>query len=173
VTVYRRIVKPEVIDFLAKADQTFKLGQRERIILGLLAQHDSLTARELSGALDLASVDLLHAWLKRVLEWGLVKSAGRTQATRYFIVPGLLTSLDFVRGTTLKRIETHRLLALIVEDVGRYPRSKIGEIHPRIGLEIARSRLRRGIEQLVKTGALLPDGARSSTRYCVPNLVKK
>ena len=41
VTVRRRILKPEVIDFIAKADQTYQLTQRERIALGLLAQHDA------------------------------------------------------------------------------------------------------------------------------------
>ena len=48
VTVWRRIHAPEVIDFIAKADQTYQLTQRERIALGLLAQHDALTARELA-----------------------------------------------------------------------------------------------------------------------------
>jgi len=168
VTVRRRILKPEVIDFIAKADQTYQLTQRERIALGLLAQHDALTARELTSALELASVDALQPWIKRLLEWDLVQSAGRTQATRYFIDPNLLRNLNFVGGTTLKRIEPHRLSALIVEDVGRYPRSKIGDIHQRIGLEVPRSRIRRGIEQLVKDGKRQSGGVRSGTRYCLP-----
>lgn len=168
VTVRRRILKPEVIDFIAKADQTYQLTQRERIALGLLAQHDALTARELAGTLELPTVDALQPWLKRLLEWRLVHSAGRTQATRYFIDPALLRNLDFVGGTTLKRIEPHRLLALIVEDVGRYPQSKIGDIHQRIGLEIPRSRIRRGIEQLVKDDKLRSEGVRSGTRYRLP-----
>jgi len=168
VTVRRRILKPEVIDFIAKADQTYQLTQRERIALGLLAQHDALTARELTKTLELATVDAVQPWLKRLLEWHLVKSTGRTQATRYFIDPGLLRNLDFVGGTTLKRIEPHRLLALIVEDVGRYPQSKIGDIHQRIGLEIPRSRIRRGIEQLVKSDKLQSEGVRSGTRYRLP-----
>jgi ATP-dependent DNA helicase RecG len=37
VTVRRRIIKPEVIDFIAKAGQIYQLTQRERIALGLLA----------------------------------------------------------------------------------------------------------------------------------------
>ncbi|HRI91677.1 MAG TPA: ATP-binding protein [Accumulibacter sp.] len=168
VTVRRRILKPEVIDFIAKADQTYQLTQRERIALGLLAQHDALTARELTKTLELATVDAVQPWLKRLLEWHLVQSTGRTQATRYFIDPGLLRNLDFVGGTTLKRIEPHRLLALIVEDVGRYPQSKIGDIHQRIGLEIPRSRIRRGIEQLVKSDKLQSEGVRSGTRYRLP-----
>jgi ATP-dependent DNA helicase RecG len=167
VTIRRRILKPEVIDFIAKADQTYQLTQRERIALGLLAQHDSLTARELAARLELPTADALQPWLKRLVDWQLVQSAGRTQATRYFVEPALLRSLDFVGGTTLKRIEPHRLLALIVEDVGRYPNTKIGDIHQRIGLEIPRSRIRRGVEQLVREGKLLQKGVRSGTRYCL------
>lgn len=168
VTVRRRILKPEVIDFIAKADQTYQLTQRERIALGLLAQHDAMTARELAAVLELPSVEALQPWIKRLLEWDLIQSAGRTQATRYFVDPGLLRTLNFVGGTTLKRIEPHRLAALIVEDVGRYPKSKIGDIHERIGLEIPRSRIRRGIEQLVKDGKLMAEGVKSGTRYRLP-----
>ena len=165
VTVRRRILKPEVIDFIAKADQTYQLTQRERIALGLLAQHDALTARELANSLELPTVEMLQPWLKRLLDWQLVQSAGRTQATRYYVDPALLRNLDFVGGTTLKRIEPHRLLALIVEDVGRYPQSRIGDIHQRIGLEIPRSRIRRAIEQLVKDSKLQQEGVRSGTHY--------
>lgn len=168
VTVRRRILKPEIIDFIAKADQTYQLTQRERIALGLLVQHDALTARELAAKLELPTVDVLQPWLKRLLDWQLVQSAGRTQATRYFVDPALLRSLDFAGATTLKRIEPHRLLALIIEDVRRYPQSKIGDIHQRIGPEIPRSRIRRSVEQLVKNGKLCQEGVRSGTRYRLP-----
>jgi ATP-dependent DNA helicase RecG len=168
VTVRRRILKPDVIDFIAKADQTYQLTQRERITLGLLAQREALSARELTAALELSSVDALQPWLSRLVEWEIVRSIGRTQATRYYIDPTLLRSLDFVGGTTLKRIEPHRLLALIVEDVRHYPLSKISDIHQRIGLEIPRSRIRRSIEQLVNDGKLQPEGVRSGTRYRLP-----
>lgn len=94
-----------------------------------------------------------------------MRSVGRTQATRYFIDPELLRSLDFSASTTLKRIEPHRLMALIVEDVGRYPFAKISEIHQRIGVEIPRSRIRRSLEQLVREGTLHQEGVRSGTRY--------
>lgn len=168
VTVRRRILKPEVVDFMAKADQTYHLTQRERITLGLLAQKDAVTARELAAALELPSVEALQPWLKRLLDWQLVQSAGRTQATRYFVDPGLLRSLEFPGQTTLKRIEPHRLMALIVEDVGRYPDTKVGDIHRRVGLEIPRSRVRRAVAQLVKEGALSQEGVRSGTRYRLP-----
>lgn len=168
VTVRRRILVPRVIDFIAKADQTHQLTQRERITLGLLAQQEAMTARELVAALELPTVEALAPWLKRLLDWQLVLSSGRTQAMRYFVAPGLLRSLNFTGGTTLKRIEPHRLEALVLEDVGRYPNTKMGDIHQRIGLEIPRSRVRRTVEQLVREGQLHQEGVRNGTRYRLP-----
>ncbi len=165
VTVHRRILAPRVIDFIAKADQTHQLSQRERITLGLLAQQEAMTARELAKALELPTVEALAPWLKRLLDWQLVQSSGRTQAMRYFVAPDLLRSLNFTGGTTLKRIEPHRLEALVLEDVGRYPDTKMGDIHQRIGLEIPRSRVRRTVEQLVREGKLHQQGVLSGTRY--------
>ncbi len=167
VTVRRRILKPRVIDFIAKADQAFQLTQRERIALGLLAQHEALTARELAHSLELPSVDALQPWLKRLIDWNLVQSTGRTQATRCFIDPEVLRSLDFASTTPLKRIEPHRLAALLFEDVARYPRSKLGEIHVRIGPEIPRYQIRRAIGGLVKAGKLHMEGVRNGARYTV------
>lgn len=165
VTVRRRILKPEVIDFIAKADQTYQLTQRERIALGLLAQHDALTARELANTLELATVEAVQPWLKRLLEWHLVHSAGRTQATRYFVDPGLLRSLDFAGETTLKRIEPHRLAALILEDLQRYPQSAISDIRQRIGEEIHPKQVKRALEDLIGKGTVRFEGDNRWRRY--------
>ena len=54
---------------------TYQLTQRERIALGLLAQHDALTARELVTSLELPSVEALQPWLKAPT--GLAVSAKR------------------------------------------------------------------------------------------------
>ncbi|WP_366525967.1 ATP-binding protein [Ferrovum sp.] len=165
VTVRRRILKPEVIDFIAKADQTYQLTQRERIALGLLAQHDALTARELAITLELSSVEALRPWLKRLLDWDLVQSAGRTQATRYFVAPGLLRNLNFTGETTLKRIEPHRLAALVLEDLQRYPKSAIGDIHKRVGGEIHPKQVKRALEELIERGAVRFEGNNRWRRY--------
>ncbi len=165
VTVRRRILKPEVIDFIAKADQTYQLTQRERITLGLLAQRDAMTARELVATLELAAVEALHPWLSRLTDWGIVCSAGRTQATRYFVDPQLLRSLKFSTETTLKRIEPHRLSALILEDLRRYPRSAIGDIHQRIGAEINPRQIKRALDALNSRGEVLFEGNRRWRRY--------
>lgn len=165
VTVYRRILKPEVMDFIAKADETFQLSQRERIALGLLAQHDALTARELVASLELPSADALQPWLRRLLEWRLVHSAGRTQATRYFVDPILLRSLNFKGETTLKRIEPHRLSALVLEDLRSYPESAISDVHQRIGGEIHVKQVKRALEVLIEQNVVRFEGNNRWRRY--------
>ncbi|MSN25486.1 MAG: ATP-dependent DNA helicase [Geobacter sp.] len=165
VTVRRRILKPQIIDFIAKADQTFQLTQRERIALGLLAQHEALTARELTKALELSSVDALNPWITRLLSWGLVLSSGKTQATRYFVDPNVLRRLEFTTPTSLKRIEPHRLQALVVEDLSRYPRSAGGEINKRIGEEIPYKQVKRAIDALIAAEQVLFEGDKRGRRY--------
>ena len=165
VTIRRRIMAPKVIDFIAKADQAYPLTQRERITLGLLAQHEAMTARELGAALELPTVDALSPWLRRLLEWQLVRSAGRTQATRYFIAPELLQALDFRATTTLKRIEPHRLAALVLEDLQRYPGSAISAVHQRVGAEIHPKQVKRAVDELIARGAVRFEGDKRWRRY--------
>lgn len=169
VTVHRRILKAETIDLMAKANHSFQLYQRETICLGLLAQAEHLSARDLVSALMLDDVDALRPWLGRLLELGLVKSTGRTKATRYFIDPDVLRSLAMPTTTTLGRIEPHRLDALIIEDLGRYPRSKIGDINARIGPEIPRHRLKRALDTLAKAARVAFEGERKARVYWLPD----
>ena len=165
VTVRRRILKPEVIDFVAQADQTHGLTQRERITLGLLAQRDSITSRELVQALELSGADALQPWLKRLLAWGLVQHSGRTQATRYFVAPALLRSRGLAPATTLQRIEPHRLAELVLEDLRRYPGSAIGDVHRRVGTEIHRRQIKRTMDAHVEQGRVRHEGENRGRRY--------
>lgn len=158
-------VEQQVLAFITNAGETYPLTQGERIGLGLPAQHETLTARELSAKLELNHDDPLRAWLDRPCEWGLVGQSGRTQATRYFVQPELLRSLAFPAVTTLKRIEDHRLQALVLEGLGRYPQSAIGDIHKRIGTEIARRRLQGMLAKLLDGGQIRIQGGRQRARY--------
>ena len=165
VTIQRRIAKPEVMRLLTTADERFQLTQRERITLGVLAQSEGMTARELGGVLETDGAQELAVWLGRLQTLALVQRSGRTQGTRYFVDPALLRDADLKIPTTLLRIEPHRLLELVREDVRRYPLSKIGEISGRIGLEVNRSQLKRTLAELVSLGAVVMTGERSAARY--------
>ncbi|WP_455232599.1 ATP-binding protein [Geopseudomonas aromaticivorans] len=165
VTLTRSAPDRQVLAFIAQASESYPLTQRERITLGLLAQHEALTAKELVEHLELAHADQLRPWLERLCKWELVLQSGRTQATRYFVQPELLRTLAFPAVTTLKRIEDHRLRALVLEDLQRYPGSAIGEINLRIGEEIPRRRLRTMLGNLVKDEAVRAEGKLKGTRY--------
>jgi len=165
VTLEKRIIKPEMIEFVEKADKAFQLSQKEMISLGLIAQHGSLSALEFSKTLALEGQERIRNWLGRLLEYGLIKSRGKTRGVQYFVPSEILQKMDFKGKTTLKRIESHRLEELIRHDIELYPNSKFGQIHQRIGKEIPVSRLKRSISNLVKSGVLNRSGTTNAARY--------
>lgn len=165
VTIQRRIVRPEVLHLMSDAEARFQLTQRERITLGVLAQSEGMTARELVASLETGGAHALEGWLGRLADLGLISSAGRTRGTRYFVNPAVLVQSGVKLATSLKRIEQHRLLELMREDLRRYPGAKIGEIGSRIGPEINRSQLRRALKRLVDAGEVVMKGQRATARY--------
>jgi ATP-dependent DNA helicase RecG len=171
VTVGRRVLRPAVIRLMADVDARYQLRQRERITLGLLmASADGLTARELANRLELGGTDELRAaWLGRLLDWGLVESAGKTQATRYFVSPLLLKGEGLDGQTTLKRVEPHRLRALIVEDLARYAGSSSADVLRRTAPELAQRTIRRALEELVEQGQVRFEGDKRWRRYWLIN----
>lgn len=152
VTVPRRVVQPGVIRLLAEADQRCRLSQRERIAFALLGQTEGLSAAELAEKLELADPAALRPWLGRLLDSGLVEQTGRTKATRYYVPPALLRAAGLDQVTTLKRIQPHRLRALIREDLERFPNSSAKEVHRRVGPEIPERTFRRALEALISAG---------------------
>jgi predicted HTH transcriptional regulator len=77
----------------------------------------------------------------------------------------LLRSLQFTGETTLKRIEPRRLAALVLEDLQRYPRSAISDIHQRVGGEIHPKQVKRALEELIERGEVRFEGNKRWRRY--------
>ncbi len=167
VVVPRRVVHPGVVRLITEADQRHLLTQRERITLGLLAQTEGLTAAELVQRLGLADAGQLRSWLGDLVDRGLVEQTGRTRATAYFVPPELLRAAGLDGRTTLRRVQPHRLRALIVEDLERYPRSSSSEVHQRVGPEIPPRTLGRALKELVDGGRVVAEGERRWRRYSV------
>ncbi len=165
VTIQRRIAKPDVMRLVGEADERFHLSQRERISLGLLAQTEGLTAKEMGVLLETENADELDVWIGRLQTLALVKTTGRTKGTRYYVDPNLLRHAELKLPTTLLRIEPHRLRALILEDLARYPGSSSTEINQRIGLEISTKTVKRALDDLENTGQVLHEGERRWRRY--------
>jgi ATP-dependent DNA helicase RecG len=165
VTIQRRIVKPEVMRLMAEADDRFQLTQRERITLGALAQTEGMTARELAAVLETTEGEGLQPWLGRLMDSGLVQTSGRTSGTRYFVSPDWLRGSRLDHKTTLSRITPHRLRALILEDLARYPDSSGADINRRTGAEISARTVRRALEDLAEAGQVTYSGERRWRRY--------
>ncbi len=165
VTVPRRVLHPGVIRLVGEANQRHQLTQRERITLGLLAQTEGLTGAELVQRLSLAEAGELRTWLGRLVELVLVAQVGRSRATRYFVPPELLRASGLDAQTTLRRVQPHRLRALIVEDLERYPDSSSSEVHRRVGPEVPERTFRRCLRELVDGGQVEATGKTRMTRY--------
>lgn len=173
VTIRKRIVNQEIINFIDKANQEYQLNTKELISLGLIAQHGTLTAIEMSKILGLQIDEAIKNWFGRSLEFGLVRAKGKTKGTTYFIDPNLLKKLNFQGKTTLRRIETHRLKELILEDLRIYGESSIGDIHRRIGKEIHLRSIRSQISNLITEGQISKKGEKRGTKYLLTIFFKK
>jgi len=165
VTIYRRIVKTEIVRLIAKANEEYQLRQKEVISLGLIAQHTSLSALELTKRLNIKDVQGIRTWLGRLIEFGLVESKGKTKGTEYSINPAYLRRLNYKGKTDLTKIAPHRLRELILADLEIYQTAPIRDIHERIGKEISDRKIKRQIDALIKEGKVHKIGANNHTRY--------
>ena len=165
ITIQRRIEKPEVMRLVSDADTRFQLTQRERITLGVLAQTEGMTAKELGVLLETAGGDELIIWLGRLLDLALVHTTGKTSGMRYFVAPDYLRGARLDQKTTLSRIAPHRLQALILEDLARYPDSSNTDINRRIGVEISAKTVKRALDELANLGQVTHTGERRWRRY--------
>jgi ATP-dependent DNA helicase RecG len=96
---------------------------------------------------------------------GLIEQSGRTNATRYFVPPALLREAGLDALTTLTRVQPHRLRALILEDLERFPESSKSDVWRRVGPEIPERTFRRALEQLVDSGEVVTTGEKRWRRY--------
>ncbi len=165
VVVPRRVVHPGVIRLLTQADERFQLTQRERIALALIAQGDGVSTSDLVNRLALDDARQLRSWVARLCDIGLVEQAGRTRPTRYFVPPAILRSAGLDLKTTLSRVQPHRLRALILEDLQRFPDSGRHDIHRRIGSEIHEKAVSRMLTELVAEGVVVAEGERRWRKY--------
>ena len=172
VSVDRRIIRPEMIDLIARVDESYQLTQRERISLGLIAQHGSLTALEFSKRLAFDDGTRIRKWLGRLEKERIVLSRGRTRGKEYRVNPEILRGANFKGPTPLKAIAPHRIRELVLADLTTYapnPAKAIGivDIHARVGKEIPRHKVKRALDRLIREGVVTTVGERRYRRYAL------
>lgn len=169
VKVYRRIHNPQVLELMDFADKHYQLRQKQKICLGLIAMHESVTAKELERLLELDNSDDLRPWLQPLIKQGLVISSKvRSRGIEYRVNSVLLRNAEFKGVTTLKRIEDYRLKELIIEDLKLYKEAKLSEIRERIGTEITVKRIKTQLLKLEEEGIV---GRRGSNRWTTYYLI--
>lgn len=167
VTVSKRIINREGIRLMDLVNQKFQLKSRELISLGLIAQHNLLTAIEFSNILGLKEQNAVRDWLGRLTDLGLVQSKGRTKGKAYFISPEVLQQADFKGITNLKKIEPLRLRELITEVMRTYGECSISAINKRIGVEIPEHQIRTQLRILLTEGKISSKGERRGRKYFI------
>jgi len=150
-----------------KANKNYQLRPKEIISLGLVAQHNTLSAIEFSKILGLKEPNSIRTWMGRLIEKNLIQTKGKTKGMEYFVNADLLKKLDYKGTTNLKKIETHRLRELIRQDIEIYSKSSIGDIQKRIGPEISLHKIRKELNHLLEEGVICKEGVVRWTRYFI------
>lgn len=167
VTVNKNIVSKEVSRLMSRMKDEYSLSQKEIIALGIITQNSSISSIELSKKLGLRNKENsgLKYWINKLIDYGIVLSKGKTKAREYFINPKVLKQLDFKGKTDLKKIESHRLEELILEDLKIYQPCSITQIHERIGKEISRKKVKRHLDKLIEDNKIKAEGVNRWRKY--------
>lgn len=167
-TISKRISKTEIVSLINRANEEFQLNSKELISLGLIAQHNSITALQFSKELNLPDTpNVVSNWLGRLTELELIISKGKTKGTEYLVNPDFLKKVNFKGKTNLKRIENHRLEELIYQDVKIYGPTPIRDIHIRIGKEISKNIIQKALKAMCLKGVLDSQGVLKGTKYFI------
>lgn len=165
-TINKRISKTEIVSLINRANAEFALNSKELISMGLIAQHNSISAIQFSKELNLPDApNVLASWLGRLVDLNLIILKGKTKGTEYLVNPAFLKKINFKGKTNLNRIENHRLEELIYQDVKIYQPTSLGEIHERIGKELPYNKVRKTIYKIVDDGKIFSKGIKAGTKY--------
>jgi len=167
-TIHKRISKTEIVSLINRANEEFQLNSKELISLGLIAQHNSISAIQFSKELNLPDTpNVVTNWLGKLTELELVNTKGKTKATEYLVNPEFLKKVNFKGITNLKRIENHRLEELIYQDVKIYGPTPVRDIHIRIGEEISKNVIQKALKAMCFKGVLESEGVLKGTKYFI------
>ena len=164
VTQYSKIMDEEsvlIIDFIAK---NYQLSQKEFIVLGIVARNKKILATQLTKELQISDEDRLRTYVAKLIETAILVSRGVKKGTEYLINPKLIASSKINIKPTLKTIEPHRLKALIIEDLERYPKSKISDIAKRLP-DVLLNDIRKSVYKMVAENVIKVEGANKNRTY--------
>lgn len=164
VTQYSKILDEEsvlLIDFIAK---NYNLSQKDFLVLGIVCREKKILSTRLADLLQLSDEERLRSYTSRLTSQGILTPRGIKKGTEYLINPKVISSSKINIKPTLVTIEPHRLKALIVEDIKRYPGSMISDISKRLPDVLIRD-LRKYIYKMVSDRILRTEGGKTFRKY--------
>lgn len=164
VTQYSKILDEEsvlLIDYIAK---NFKLSQRDFLVLGIVCREKKVLSTQLTNLLQLSDEERLRSYTSNLLKERILTPRGAKKGTEYLINPKVISSSKINIKPTLKTIEPHRLKALIVEDIKRYPGSMIADIRKRLP-DVLIEDLRKCVYKMVSDSILRHEGGKTYRKY--------
>lgn len=163
--VGRRIISQKAIKVIRYALQVTELRQKQIICLGLIAQHESLSAADLIKLLNLKNRNELSPWLNRLVDESIVGTFGKNRGKEYRVCSNILKESGYKGQTSLKSIEPYRIRELIIEDLKIYECASLRDIQQRIGDEISYQKLWKQLDNMIKEDILESTGKNRWTKY--------
>ena len=164
VSVFRKIITKDAMRVCDYISDHFKLKRKSFIALGVILQHKSIYASELSKELQLPAGDRLRPYVDALLSNNIILSRGKSRGVRYDINPEFVANTKIQFATTLKTIEPYRLKALICEDLRFHPNSLLSEISTRLP-DVLFPELEKMVREMAKKGELKHTEGRKYRRY--------
>jgi ATP-dependent DNA helicase RecG len=164
VTLYSQVLDMDALRLTDFISRHYQLGQREQIVVGIVARHHRIYSTELAKVLQLKVEDRLRTWTAGLIKNGILLSQGNKKGTTLLINPKLLSSSRLDIKPTLKTMEPYKLMALIEEDLRSYPKSKSSDIQRRIE-EISIEEIRKCLRLMLQEGKIVSEGAKKGTVY--------
>ena len=164
-----KLLEENSLHLLSYITEHFVLKQKEMIALGVIVRERKISSTQLSKELQFNVDERLRTWISGLVGQGLIISRGYRKGTEYLINPKLIASAKVNIRPSLITIESHRLQALIEEDLLMHPESQVSDIGKRL-VEVQLKDLRKCIYKMAKTGVLDYSGGKTYRKY---SLAKK
>lgn len=166
ISVGRNIITKDasrVCDFIS---DYYKISRKCYITLGIILQHKTISAIDLTNELQLLHGERLRSWVDALLSNEIVVTRGSGKGCKYSINPDFVAKSKLQLTTTLKTIEPYRLKALIKEDLKFHPESLLSEIAKRLP-DVEFSELEKMTREMAKNEELKTSGGRRYRRYAL------
>ncbi len=159
-----KILDEDTVVLLDFVSNNYQLTQREFIALGIISRSQKIPTTQLYKELQLQEEERLRSYVGRLLEQGLIISRGFKKGTEYLINPQLIANAKINIKASLKVIESHRLKALIIEELRLRPKSSIEDINKQFE-EIERKDIQKSVYELTENEELEHSGGTKGRVY--------